>query len=195
MCQSGSPWIPAIQLLPAQHCVPLLSEPHSHMKGHASNKAKMLWWKLIFLAVGEPHNHKPILPDTLLCLCLSSHRRVGITSTMAWGSSSYVHHPTSRVLSAGGRSRWKGSPEHVASACSVSSGASGVIHSAALCLVVGLSVVQGWSTVGCCCATVSLRNFVFSGGQTGWKSNSVCPVISHFGTDRCIGIQHLTVFR
>lgn len=37
----------------------------------------MLWWRLIFWAVGEPHNHKTTLPDTLLCLCLSSHRRRG----------------------------------------------------------------------------------------------------------------------
>lgn len=146
----------------APSCLPL-SEPYSHMKGLVSNKAKMLWWRLIFLAVGEAHNHKPILPDTLLCLCLSPHGRVGITFTTASGSSSYVLHPTSRVLRAGGGSRWKGSPEHVASACSVSPGASGVICPAALCLVVGLAVVKGWSTLSCFCATVSLRNFVFQG--------------------------------
>lgn len=76
----------------------MLSVPYSHIKGLASNKAKMLWWRLIFSALGEPHNHKTTLPDTLLCLCLSSHRRAWITPTVAPHAFPSVLNPTSRTL-------------------------------------------------------------------------------------------------
>ena len=160
----------------ALNCL-MLSVPYSHIKGLASDKAKMLLWREIFWAMGEPHNHKPILPDTLLCLCLSSHRRAWITSTVAPLSSS-KHAPSHVKDSAvsGGSSKQKGSLDHVASACPVSSGASGVIRPAALRLVVGFTVVQGSGTVGFC-AIISLENLRILGDQRGWKSYFVHPII------------------
>lgn len=48
--------------------------------------------------MGEPHNHKTTLLDTLLCLCLSSQRRAWITSTAAPHVLSSMLNPTSRTL-------------------------------------------------------------------------------------------------
>lgn len=145
--------------------------------------------------MSEAHNHKPILPDTLLCLCLSPHGHVGITSTAALGSSSYVQHPTSRVLSAGAGSRWKGSLECVGSPCSVSTGPQ---ESLVLQLCV-LWLDSLLSKLGALWAASVPQSFseklCFSGCQTCWKAYSVCPVISCFGAGRCVGTQHLTVFR
>lgn len=124
------------------------------MKGFASNKAKILWWRLIFLTMGEPHNHKPILPDTAVPLLITP-QACGDHSHCGLGQLFLCAPPHIKGSECRGGRGWKGNPGHAASACSVSSGASGVICPAALCLVFLVTVVQGWSTVGCCCAAVS----------------------------------------
>lgn len=76
VCPSISPHKAPICLPSAQHlllfvhCHRSQCLSHGHIKAFASDRAKMLWWRLIIWAVGEPHNHKTTLPDTVLSLLI-----------------------------------------------------------------------------------------------------------------------------
>lgn len=76
VCPSISPHKAPIQLPSAQHlllfmhCYHSWCPSHSHIKAFASNGVKMLWWRLIIWAMGEPHNHKTTLPDTVFSLLI-----------------------------------------------------------------------------------------------------------------------------
>lgn len=169
----------------------LLPEPHSHMKVFTSNKAKMLWWRLIFLAVGEPHNHKPILAGTLLCLRSSPHGIACITA-----SGTFLCAPPHIK---GSECRGWQHKKRKSRTCSIRL----LSEHWGLRSQMSCSFVSwGWA---CCCPRLEhcrlllchsfYEKLCVSGGQTACRSYSVCPVISCFGTGRCVRTQHLTVFR
>lgn len=100
------------------------------------------------------HGSHPLWPHMLFLACLTPHQ--GLCSVRDG-------------------SRQKGSLDHVAWACSVSSGASRVICPAALCLVVGFTVVQVWGTMGFFFfATVPVQNLSTSVGSERLKI-LLCP--------------------